>query len=169
MSRFSNHSFIQQLPSPCNDPLLFVIPSVLGFPASLLSPATTDVVLSKENHTQLTEAATLDRKSGEAEGSAVRHSCAPPLPASARHQSATLSSSKERAVAEPKHFSNLISIGLKFSRLCGTGRSFVHIACNSLEFPQMVTALSFTDGLNYAFDAESSQPARSVDDPERSV
>jgi hypothetical protein len=71
MSRFSNHSLIQQLPSPCNDPLLFVIPSVLGFPASLLSPATTDVVLSKENHTQLTEAATLDRKSGEAEGSAV--------------------------------------------------------------------------------------------------
>jgi hypothetical protein len=112
MSRFSNHSFIQQLPSPCNDPLLFVIPSVLGFPASLLSPATTDVVLSKENHTQLTEAATLDRKSGEAEGSAVRHSCAPPLPASARHQSTALSSSKERAVAEPKHFSNLISIGL---------------------------------------------------------
>jgi hypothetical protein len=30
---------------------------------------------------QLTEAATLDRKSGEAEGSAVRHSCAPLLPA----------------------------------------------------------------------------------------
>jgi hypothetical protein len=29
------------------------------------------VVLSKENHMQLTEAATLDRKSGEAEGSAV--------------------------------------------------------------------------------------------------
>jgi hypothetical protein len=36
-----------------------------GFPASLRSPATTDVVLSKENHTKLTEAATLDRKSGE--------------------------------------------------------------------------------------------------------
>ena len=30
---------------------------------------------------QLTEAASLDRKSGEAEGSAVRHSCAPLLPA----------------------------------------------------------------------------------------
>jgi hypothetical protein len=30
---------------------------------------------------QLTEAATLDRKSGEAEGSVVRHSCAPLLPA----------------------------------------------------------------------------------------
>jgi hypothetical protein len=30
------------------------------------------VVLFKENHTQLTEAATLDRKSGEAEGPAVR-------------------------------------------------------------------------------------------------
>ena len=33
-----------------------------------------DVVLFKENHTQPTEAATLDRKSGEAEGSAVRPS-----------------------------------------------------------------------------------------------
>ena len=66
---------------PFSDPLLFVIPSVPGFPASPLSPATTYVVLSKENHMQLTEAATLDRKSGEAEGSAVRHSCAPPLPA----------------------------------------------------------------------------------------
>jgi hypothetical protein len=31
----------------------------------------TYVVLPKENHTQSTEAATLDRKSGEAEGSAV--------------------------------------------------------------------------------------------------
>jgi hypothetical protein len=49
----------------------FVIPSVPGFPTSPLSPATTHVVLSKENHTQLTEAATLDRKSGGAEGSAV--------------------------------------------------------------------------------------------------
>src|ERR1700733_8236046 len=73
---------------PFSDPLLFVIPpapacrgSVPGFPASPLSPATTYVVLSKENHMQLIEAATLDRKSGEAEGSAVRHSCAPPLPA----------------------------------------------------------------------------------------
>jgi hypothetical protein len=49
----------------------FVIRSVPGFPASLLSPATTDVVLSKENHTQLIEAATLNRKFGEGEGSAV--------------------------------------------------------------------------------------------------
>jgi hypothetical protein len=38
---------------------------------SLISPATTNVVLSKENHTQPTEAATLDTKSGEGEGSAV--------------------------------------------------------------------------------------------------
>jgi hypothetical protein len=45
--------------------------SVPGFPTSPLSPATTHVVLRKENHTQLTEAATLDRKSGGAEGSAV--------------------------------------------------------------------------------------------------
>jgi hypothetical protein len=36
--------------------------------------ATTYVVLPKENHMQSTEAATLDRKSGEAEGSAVRPS-----------------------------------------------------------------------------------------------
>ena len=49
----------------------FVIPSVPGFPTSQLSPATTYVVLPKENHMHLTEAATLDRKSGEAEGSAV--------------------------------------------------------------------------------------------------
>jgi hypothetical protein len=51
--------------------LSFVIPSVPGFPTSPLSPATTYVVLPKENHMYLTEAATLDRKSGEAEGSAV--------------------------------------------------------------------------------------------------
>jgi len=56
--------------------LSFVIPSVPGFPASPLSPATTYVVLSKENHMQLTEAATLDRKSGEAEGSAVSRTSA---------------------------------------------------------------------------------------------
>jgi hypothetical protein len=60
-----------QRSSPLGDPLLFVIPSVPGFPAALLSSATPDVVLFKENHTQPTEAATLDRKSGEAEGSAV--------------------------------------------------------------------------------------------------
>jgi hypothetical protein len=51
--------------------LLFVIRSLPGFPAALLSWATPDVVLFKENHTQPTEAATLDRKSGEVEGSAV--------------------------------------------------------------------------------------------------
>jgi hypothetical protein len=51
--------------------LSFVIPSVPGFPTSPLSPATTYVVLRKENHMPLTEATTLDRKSGEAEGSAV--------------------------------------------------------------------------------------------------
>src|SRR5580704_7731759 len=52
----------------------FVIPSVPGFPTSPLSLATTDVVLPKENHMQSTEAATLYRKSGVAEGSAVRPS-----------------------------------------------------------------------------------------------
>jgi hypothetical protein len=47
--------------------LSFVIPSVPGFPTSPLSPAAAYVVLPKENHMQLTEAATLDRKSGGAE------------------------------------------------------------------------------------------------------
>ena len=53
-------------------------PSVPGFPTSQLLPATAYVVLLKENYIQLIEAATLDRKSGEAdlsrravEGSAV--------------------------------------------------------------------------------------------------
>jgi hypothetical protein len=66
ISRFSNFS------PRTHRPFLFVIPSVPGFPTSPLSPATTYVVLLKENHMQLTEAATLDRKSGGAEGSAVR-------------------------------------------------------------------------------------------------
>jgi hypothetical protein len=48
-------------------PSPFVIPSEAGFPAALLSSAIPDAVLFKENHTQPTEAATLDRKSGEAE------------------------------------------------------------------------------------------------------
>ena len=71
-----------------NGPLLSATLSFLSsrartpeFPAALLSSATPDVVLFKENHTQPTEAATLDRKSGKASGSAVRHSCAPLLPA----------------------------------------------------------------------------------------
>ena len=55
--------------------LSFVIPSVPGFPTSPLSPASTYVVLFKENHMQSTEATTLHRKSGEAEGSAVPQTC----------------------------------------------------------------------------------------------
>jgi hypothetical protein len=55
-------------------PNKIVIPSVPGFPASPLLLATTYVVLPKENHMQSTEAAPLDRKSGVAEGSAVRPS-----------------------------------------------------------------------------------------------
>jgi hypothetical protein len=39
--------------------------SVPGFPTSPLSPATTHVVLSKENHIQLTEAATLEGNPGK--------------------------------------------------------------------------------------------------------
>src|SRR5271155_310560 len=54
-----------QLPSP------FCHPERTRISYSPLSPATTYVVLPKENHMQLTEAATLDRKSGGAERSAV--------------------------------------------------------------------------------------------------
>jgi hypothetical protein len=46
---------------------LSLVRSVPGFPTSPLSPATTYVVLPKENHMQLIEAATLDRKSGGAD------------------------------------------------------------------------------------------------------
>jgi hypothetical protein len=69
---FPYRPFIQQPPSLYNHPPLFVIPSVPGFPTSPLSPETTYVVLPKENHMHSTEAATLDRKSGGAEGSAVQ-------------------------------------------------------------------------------------------------
>jgi hypothetical protein len=48
--------------------LSFVIPSVPGFPTSPLLLSSTYVVLPKENHMQLTEATTVDRKSGGAEG-----------------------------------------------------------------------------------------------------
>jgi hypothetical protein len=73
MFRFSN------LSARTHHSFLFVIPSGPGFPTSPLSPTTTYVVLLKENHMQVTEAATLDRKSGGAEGSAVRLSMAPPF------------------------------------------------------------------------------------------
>jgi hypothetical protein len=83
----SNRPFLQQPPFPPATALSlqrfspFCHPERTRISCLRLSPATTDVVLSKENHTKLTDAATLNRKSGEGEGSAVRHSCAPPLPA----------------------------------------------------------------------------------------
>jgi hypothetical protein len=48
-------------------PLLFVIPSALGFPTSPISQATTYVVLRQENHILFTEATTLNRKFGGGE------------------------------------------------------------------------------------------------------
>ena len=61
----------RQLFSPCNHPLLFVIPTCPGVPwdrtrISYFTALASDayVVLLKENHMQLIEAATLDRKSG---------------------------------------------------------------------------------------------------------
>jgi hypothetical protein len=60
-----------QRSSPYNYPLLFVIPKRTRISYFTALPSATFVVLLKENHMQLTEATTLDRKSGEAEGSAV--------------------------------------------------------------------------------------------------
>jgi hypothetical protein len=60
---------------------------------------TTYVVLLKENHMQLFEAATLDRKSGEAEGSAGRHSGAPNLPFYNHSPFVILSEALRRSIA----------------------------------------------------------------------
>ena len=57
----------------------------------------TYVVLPKENHMQLTEATTLNRKSGEAEGSAVRPSGASHAPGS--NKVVILSEALRRSVA----------------------------------------------------------------------
>jgi hypothetical protein len=83
---FSNRPFLQQPPFPSATALSLQLPSPSCHPERTRISYFTDlnnatyVVLLKENHMQLTEAATLDRKSGEAEGSVVRHSCAPLLP-----------------------------------------------------------------------------------------
>jgi hypothetical protein len=74
-------SFPFQQPSPFCHPACPGVPwerTRISYFAALTGA--TYVVLLKENHMQLFEAATLDRKSGEAEGSAVRHSGAPNLP-----------------------------------------------------------------------------------------
>ena len=57
----------------------------------------TYVVLPKENHMQLTEAATLDRKSGEAEGSAVSLNPEPtPWPSAVFKKTRSKSMAKKR-------------------------------------------------------------------------
>jgi hypothetical protein len=58
-------------PLPLNNPLLFVIPKRTRISYLTALTRATYVVLVKENHMQLTEATTLERKSGEAEGSVV--------------------------------------------------------------------------------------------------
>jgi hypothetical protein len=106
MPRFSNRPFLATTLS------FFVIPSVPGFPAAPLSSATPDVVLFKENHTQPTEAAILDRKSGEAEGSAVRPSGAPLLPA-------TTSTTHRRILMENTNLPFVIRVGPRNRRSLG--------------------------------------------------
>jgi hypothetical protein len=58
---------VSSQPSPCH-------PSVPGFPTSLLPATATYATLRKERRMQLIDQGVLDRKSGEAEGSAVRSS-----------------------------------------------------------------------------------------------
>jgi hypothetical protein len=77
--------------------LPFVIPSVPGFPTSQLSTGPLHVVLPKENHMQLTEVATLDRKSGEAEESAVPRTFRRNTES---HPQTKLSSRPERSIVE---------------------------------------------------------------------
>jgi hypothetical protein len=74
MFRFSN------LFPRSHSPLLFVIPKRTRISYLTALTGAAYVVLTKENHMRLFEAAIIDRKSGEAEGSAVRHSGAPDLP-----------------------------------------------------------------------------------------
>jgi hypothetical protein len=64
MPRSSNHFLWNRRPFLCHPER-----TRISYFAALTGA--TDVVLPKENHMQLTEAATLDRKSGGAEGSAV--------------------------------------------------------------------------------------------------
>jgi hypothetical protein len=169
----ANRPFLQHPHFPCNDPLLFVIPSdCLNCqvatdatkqpplpPATALSPqqppllpetalslqlpspichpertrisylaaltATSYVVLLKENHMQLTEAAALDRKSGEAEGSAVRHSCAPPLPARTYASHRILMETPTSPLSFTSSPRNRRSLGFASRISCGT-RSHLH-------------------------------------------
>jgi hypothetical protein len=69
-----------QRSSPFQQPSPFCHPERTRISYFAALTGATYVVLLKENHMQLFEAATLDRKSGEAEGSAVRHSGALNLP-----------------------------------------------------------------------------------------
>jgi hypothetical protein len=73
-------SYPQQLSFSFQQPSPFCHPERTWVSYITALNGATYVVLLKENHMQLTEAATLDMKSGEAEGSAVRHSGAPNLP-----------------------------------------------------------------------------------------
>jgi hypothetical protein len=67
----NNHRVRWQRSTPYNNPLLYCHPERTRISCFTALNSTTYVVLPKENHMQLTEAATLDWKSGGAEGSAV--------------------------------------------------------------------------------------------------
>src|SRR5882757_4165631 len=62
---FVIHSLLLSPAFSCHVLSPFCHPERTWIPASLPSPATTEVVLSKENHMQLTEVTTLDRNPGK--------------------------------------------------------------------------------------------------------
>ena len=76
----NNRLLPRQKSSPLGQPSPFCHPERTRISYFTTLTGATYVGLLKENHMELFEAATLDRKSGEAEGSAVRHSGAPHLP-----------------------------------------------------------------------------------------
>jgi hypothetical protein len=82
--------------------LLFVIPSEAGISYITALNSAAYVVLSKENHKQSTEAATLNRKSGGAEGSAVSlSSTAKAEEENCRSLAFTRDDKKERVLTNP--------------------------------------------------------------------
>jgi hypothetical protein len=83
--------------------LLFVIPSEAGISYITALNSAAYVVLSKENHKQSTEAATLNRKSGGAEGSAVSLSSTAKAEKRTADPSPSLGMTKRREYLQIRH------------------------------------------------------------------
>src|SRR3984957_14785010 len=122
MPRCSNRHFIQQLPFPCNDPPLFVIPRATEGSAVRHSCARSLPAHNLHQSSPNTHGSTnlpfvfprFQERSAELQ--------IPPLPSGMTKRGGSL---QGKGVAEPRHLSNLIWTGLKFSRpyatKCGNG------------------------------------------------